>query len=391
MRYIPVALSRRRKASLLAIVVLVAATIAGVVVMRPSAPSHVWAVAVHVKRTLARGNRARARHTNVGHASRRRLVGLPYRTITLKVRSTPSGDADLLRAMAHLPLTRLVRIGYRAHDGSWREAIVLAPRRGAQRLPLVIAPHGRGGDATHACAVWGDLPGYAHVAVVCADDPGRVTPHYAWGDPGTIRDLARLPSIVAHALPGLVRAGDIYAVGDSMGAQEVLLLMAARPRLLRGAVAMDPTTDLALRYAQLGQLPNGLRDWQPLMRLEVGGTPSQVPLAYAARSPIDHVRAIASSGIPLELWWSRRDRAVPTRPGTQAQGFITELAEARPRAIVCQRMGWWVHGWPWRHSVWDALRFLRILHVRLSEMRAPGRLSVVAPGRTDSAPPSCAG
>jgi hypothetical protein len=372
-RYIPVALSRRAKASFLATVVLVAAAITAVVVMRPKAPSHARAVAPH---------------GNVRQVTRRRLVGLPYRTITLSVRSTPSGDAALLQAMAHLPLTRLVRIGYRAHDGSWRKAIVLAPRRGAQGLPLVIAPHGRGGDAAHACAVWGDLPGYARVAVVCADDPGRVTPHYAWGDPGTIRDLARLPSIVAHALPGLLRAGDVYAVGDSMGGQEVLLLLAAKRRLLRGAVAMDPTTDLALRYAQFAQLPNGLGDWQPLMRLEVGGTPSQVPLAYAARSPIAHVRAIASSGVPLEVWWSLRDRAVPTKPGTQAQGFITDLAEARPRAIVCQRMGWWVHGWPWQHSLWGALRFLGILHVRLSEMRAPGRLSVVAPGRTDN---SCAG
>jgi pimeloyl-ACP methyl ester carboxylesterase len=285
----------------------------------------------------------------------------------------------------------MVRLGYRAHDGSWRHAIVLAPRRNAHRLPLVIAPHGRGGDAAHACAVWGDLPGYARVAVVCADDPGRVTPHYSWGDPGTIRDLARLPRIVSRALPGLVRARHVYAVGDSMGGQEVLLLVAARPRLLRGAVAMDPTTDLATRYAQLGQLPNGLSDWQPLMRLEVGGTPSQVPHAYALRSPIDHVGAIASSGVPLEVWWSRRDRAVPNRPGTQAQGFITELVEARPRAIVCERMGWWVHGWPWRHSVWDALRFLGILHVRLPEMRAPGRLSVAAAGRMESLPPSCAG
>ncbi len=292
--------------------------------------------------------------------------------------------------MAHLPLTRMVRVGYRAHDGSWRKAIVLAPRRDARGLPLVIAPHGRGGDAAHACSVWGDLPGYARVAVVCADDPGRVTPHYAWGDPGTIHDLARLPGIVEHALPGLVRPRRIYAVGDSMGGQEVLLLVAAAPRLLRGAVAMDPTTNLALRYSQLARVPGGRIDWQPLMRLEVGGTPSQAPLAYAARSPIDHIRAIAGSDVPLEVWWSVRDRAVPTKPGTQAQAFITELVEAGPRAIVCQRMGWWVHGWPWRHSVWDALRFLGILHVRLSDMRAPGRLSIVAPGRTDH-PPSCAG
>jgi hypothetical protein len=354
--------------------VLVAAAITLVVVIRPNAPSH-----------------ARAVPPNDRLLPRRRLIGLPYRTITLNVRSTPSGDAALLHAMQQLPLTRLVRIGYRAHDGTWRKAIVLAPRRGARGLPLVIAPHGRGGDAMHACAVWGDLPGYARVAVVCADDPGRVTTHYAWGYPGTIRDLARLPGIVAQARPGLVRPGDVYAVGASMGGQEVLMLMAARPRLLRGAVAMDPTTDLALRYGQLAQVPNGLHDWQPLMRLEVGGTPSQVPLAYAARSPIAHVRAIASTGVPLEVWWSLRDRAVPTKPGTQAQAFISELAKARPRAIVCQRMGWWVHGWPWQHSVWGALRFLGILHVRLPQMRAPGRLTVVAPGLMDGSPTSCAG
>jgi hypothetical protein len=362
---------------LIATLLLVAGAIAtALVVMRPHALSHSWTV---------------TRRAGVRHVTRRRLVGLPYQTITLSVRSTPSGDAALLEAMADLPLTGMVRIGYRAHDGRWRKAIVLAPRRGAPGLPLVIAPHGRGGDAAHACAAWGDLPGYARVAVVCADDPGRVTAHYAWGDPGTIRDLARLPSIVAHALPGLLRAGAIYAVGDSMGGQEVLLLMAAKPRLLRGAVAMDPTTNLTLRYTQLAQVPNGLRDWQPLMRREVGGTPSQVPLAYAARSPISHLRAIASSDVPLEVWWSLRDRAVPTQPGTQAQDFIGELAEETPRAIVCQRMGWWVHGWPWRHSLWDALRFFGILHVRLPEMRAPGRLSVVAPGRTESSPPSCAG
>ena len=376
MPFFPVARSRRAKASFLATTLLIAAAISVAFAIRPHALSHAWGV---------------ARHASIRHFTRRRLTGLPYRTIALRVLSTPSGDAELLAAMADLPLTRMLRVGYEAHDGKWLKAIVLEPRRDAHNLPLVIAPHGRGGDAAHACAVWGDLPGYAHVAVVCADDPGRVTPHYAWGDPGTIHDLARLPAIVEQAQPGLVKPGSIYAVGDSMGGQEVLLLMADKPRLLRGAVAMDPTTDLALRYRQLAQVPNGVRDWQPLMRLEVGGTPSQVPRAYAARSPIDHVRTIAASDVPLEVWWSLRDRAVPSKPGTQAQAFITDLARADPRAIVCQRMGWWVHGWPWRHSVWDALRFLGILHVRLADMRAPGRLSIVAPGDAETSPSSCAG
>src|SRR5207244_6429364 len=45
-------------------------------------------------------------------------------------------------------------------------------------------------------------------------------------------------------------------------------------------------------------------------REEIGGTPRSDPRAYARRSPITYARAIASSGVPLQLWWSRTDRVV---------------------------------------------------------------------------------
>ena len=104
MQSTPVARARRVKVMLLATLLLVAAVIAAaLVVLRPHALSRAWAA---------------SRPASIRHATRRRLVGLPYQTITLSVRSTPSGDAALLKAMADLPLTRMVRIGYRAHDGS---------------------------------------------------------------------------------------------------------------------------------------------------------------------------------------------------------------------------------------------------------------------------------
>jgi hypothetical protein len=101
--------------------VLVAVASVASVALRPLGSSRVPAVAFD-------GRRVAGRDEDVWHAARRRLLGLLYRMIRLRVRSTPSGDADLLWAMAHPQPTWMVLVGYRARDGSARKAIVLAPR-----------------------------------------------------------------------------------------------------------------------------------------------------------------------------------------------------------------------------------------------------------------------
>ena len=106
-----------------------------------------------------------------------------------------------------------------------------------------------------------------------------------------------------------------------MGGQETLLLAARHPGLLAGAAAFDPVTDMARRYRDFASLPCNrgcLRKWgdplgfglRRLARAEIGGTPRSAPRAYARRSPITYARALASSGVPLQLWWSRTDRVV---------------------------------------------------------------------------------
>jgi dienelactone hydrolase len=208
------------------------------------------------------------------------------------------------------PTATVVRlIHYRAHDGVERPAYLLVPSSyNGGPIPLVISPHGRGLSAADNELLWGDLPGEGGFAVINPAGEGRRLHSYSWGYPGQIADLARMPAIV-RADGVNVDPKRIYAFGGSMGGQEVLLLLARYPHLLAGAAAFDPATDMARRYRDFAALPGGAT-LQQLAREEVGGTPQQVPEAYALRSPDHYVRQIARSHVPLQLFWSTRDRII---------------------------------------------------------------------------------
>src|SRR5205823_4793518 len=121
-------------------------------------------------------------------------------------------------------------------------------------------------------------------AVVNPEGQGRELALYSWGDPGEIDDLARMPQIVAHALPWLrIDPHRIYAFGGSMGGQETLLLVARFPQLLAGAASFDAPTRMAVRYFDFLQLRFG-HHLQALARDEIGGTPQSDRRAYLIRS-----------------------------------------------------------------------------------------------------------
>ena len=261
----------------------------------------------------------------------------------------------LEHALATLPGTRLTRFRYRSTDGGLALAYVLAPRDLSHPVPLVIAPHGRGGDGITACAHWGGLPGFARVAVVCPDGTGR----FSWGSPAQISDLARMPQLVAAALPEGALTRKVFAVGESMGGQEVLLLHGEHPALLSGVVALDPVTDFSLRYSEIGSLPGGAA-LQARMRTVIDGTPQTQPQAYRARSPITYVDAIAQSAAVLVVWWSRRDIVV--RSWNQITPFLDAVQQANPlNRRVWSRQGQWKHGTPERRYLINAIAALGLL------------------------------
>jgi hypothetical protein len=241
---------------------------------------------------------------------------------------------------------RVWTIRYDAWDGRHRRAYVILPAwygpRDHPPIPLVISPHGRGIPAVDNVSRWGNLPAIGQFAVVNPEGQGRELTLYSWGDLGEVADLARMPAIVRHDLPWLrIALHRVYAVGDSMGGQETLLLVARDPRELAGAISFDADTNLALRYRDF-ELVSTQRRLQRLARYEVGGTPGSDPGAYFTRSPIDHARAIAFSGVPLEVWWSTHDRVVIDQ-ARNSQALFDRIVALNPTAPLVAVVGGWRH------------------------------------------------
>jgi poly(3-hydroxybutyrate) depolymerase len=241
---------------------------------------------------------------------------------------------------------KVLKFTYRSHAGGERKAYLVLPawygERSHPAIPLVISPHGRGVDGAYNLRFWGDLPARCSFAVISPDGQGRRLPLYSWGYAGQIDDLARMPALARAAFPWLtLDPHRIYALGDSMGGQEVLLLAARHDLRLAGVAAFDAATDMAARYRAFFVTP-GEHALPALARAEIGGTPAQLPDAYRAGSPIYSLQAIARSGVPLQLWWSFRDRVVTDQPRESGR-FYRRLRAAAPGALVLEVVGYWQH------------------------------------------------
>jgi pimeloyl-ACP methyl ester carboxylesterase len=256
------------------------------------------------------------------------------------------GVAAPARAAAHKPTVRIIPISYQAHDGLMRRAFVILPSwygpNDHPPIPLVISPHGRGVGAWTNVRRWGRLPALGDFAVINPEGQGRSLTLYSWGDPGEIRDLARMPDIAEEALPWLhVDRHRVYAFGGSMGGQETLLLVARYRHLLAGAASFDAPTNMAARYRAFVHQPFG-SGLQRLARVEIGGTPASDPEGYELRSPIDSARRIAFSGVPLQIWWSTHDRTVVDQ--RKESGLLYRLIKRlNPAAPVSEFVGIWAH------------------------------------------------
>ncbi len=237
-------------------------------------------------------------------------------------------------------------IRYRAHNGASRIAVVVLPKwygpRNHPPIPLVISPHGRGIEPGANAHLWGSLPALGRFAVVNPEGQGASQDAYSWGAPGQIADLARMPAIVRKGLPWLrIAPHRLYAIGGSMGGQETLLLLAEHPRLLAGAISFDAPTNMAARYAAFPRLQNGL-GLQQLARLEFGSIPRARRDVWADRSPIYYSKEIAASRVPLQIWWSTKDRIVVNQ-ASESGLLYRAIKRLNPQAPVVQYVGTWHH------------------------------------------------
>jgi hypothetical protein len=264
--------------------------------------------------------------------------GLVVLIVALTV--VPAASAQLAPAQPY-GNTEARLIHYIAHDGVRRSAWLLLPIDAWHHpVPLVISPHGRGVGDDENALIWGDLPGEGDFAVINPAGEGRRLHWFSWGAPGQIADLARMPRIAAANGVDVDRRR-IFAFGGSMGGQETLLLAARDPRLLAGAAAFDPATDMRRRYFDFATLKGG-RLLQELARVELGGTPAEDPSAYAKRSPDHYVRQLAFSHVPLQIYWSTHDRVIADQH-SEAGALCSEIKRINPYAPLWEFTGEWAH------------------------------------------------
>jgi poly(3-hydroxybutyrate) depolymerase len=267
----------------------------------------------------------------------RRLVPLAFAVLALALAPATGSQGDSVKVL---------QFTYRSHTGAARTAYLVLPAwYGPDRhpaVPVVISPHGRGVSGSYNLRFWGALPARGPFALVSPDGQGRRLPLYSWGYRGQVDDLARMPELARRAFPWLrIDERRVYAIGDSMGGQEVLLLAARSGARLAGVIALDPVTDMAARYRKWFVTP-GEHQLPAKARVEFGGTPAGVPAAYAARSPRTYVQAIARSGVPMQLWWSHRDSVV-TDQAAETGAFYERLTALVPSAPVQEIAGYWEH------------------------------------------------
>jgi poly(3-hydroxybutyrate) depolymerase len=260
---------------------------------------------------------------------------------------------------------RTWEILYRSHTGAPRLASIVLPEwygpGNNPPLPVVVSPHGRGATGRSNAEFFGRLPAVGQFAVISPDGMGERLKNFSYGAPGQIDDLARMPELATAALPWLrIDRSRVYALGSSMGGQETLLLVARHPELLAGAAALDSVTDLARRHDQMTDLPCSsacLARWgkpygtvlQSTLSREVGGAPDEVLQAYAARSGLSQARAIARSGVPLQIWWSTEDRIVSDQQH-QSQALFDRLRRLDQCAPISAYVGDWAHSKEMRAS-----------------------------------------
>jgi pimeloyl-ACP methyl ester carboxylesterase len=303
-------------------------------------------------------------------------------------------EAESSAGRAKAKRVRAWTIRYRAHNGARRGATVVLPAwygpRNNPRIPLVISPHGRGLTGWANAKVWGNLPARGRFAVVSPGGQGRRLPRHSWGYSGQIEDLARMPVILRRTLPWLrIDRRRVFAVGGSMGGQETLLLLARHPGLLAGAAVFDAVVDFAVQYRRFRHLKcNKLcrRRWvkplgdgiRELAREEVGGAPKKRPIAYRVRSPLTYVRAIATSCVPLQIWWSVADQVVTAEERQSSKLFWT-IRALNPNAPVTAYVGFWIHtvAMHARSHLPIALVGLGLLHERVES--SPPDLRTVRP------------
>ncbi len=269
-----------------------------------------------------------------------------------------------------------------------RKQLTLVPGARVSPHPLLLTVGG-----PIYCMQLRHLARYLDASLLCTDygpdryeKPGERNGRLEdWGDPAYDAAVARLPArIEARG----VKVSKLIVVGVSYSGFANAELVASQPRLHPAALIMiDSYLDLAARFAAL---PPNHPTRAEIVRA-VGGTPDQVPAAYAQRSPSHHLATLAAeihSGMRFVDVWSLAASEVHEFRGATC----SEDANARWLGELATVAGHPVAGYVTQlqhaHALWDHGRsVLRLAGIGRAASPLPARRVLFQPGEaapTDS-------
>jgi hypothetical protein len=271
-----------------------------------------------------------------------------------------------------------------------RTTLTLAPGARKSAHPLLLTVGG-----PIYCMQLRHLAHYLDASLLCTDygpnryeGPGQRDGRLEdWGDPAYDAAVARLPArIEARG----VKVSKLIVVGVSYSGFANAELVASQPRLRAAALIMiDSYLDLAARFAALP--PNHETRAEILRAL--GGTPAQVPAAYAERSPSHHLATLAAdirAGMRFVDVWS----VAPSEVHEFRGATCSEDANARWLGQLAAIAGHPVAGYATQlkhaHALWDHGRsVLRLAGIGRASATLAARKVLFQPGATPPASSYC--
>lgn len=283
-------------------------------------------------------------------------------------------------------------VARRADAGSSlvRKRLFLAPRARVSPHPLLLTVGG-----PIYCMQLRHLARYLHASLLCTDyGPNRYERRGErngrledWGNPAYDAAVARLPArIEARG----VKVSKLIVVGVSYSGFANVELVASQPGLHPAALIMiDSYLDLAARFAAL---PLNHPTRAEIVRA-VGGTPAQVPAAYAQRSPSHHLGTLAAdirSGMRFIDVWSLAASEVHEFRGATCSEDASARWLSQLATIAGHSVAGYVTELPHAHALWNHGRsVMRLAGIGPAAPRMPARKVLFQPGAPPPAGSYC--
>lgn len=281
---------------------------------------------------------------------------------------------------------------HRASAGSplVRKQLILAPGARVSPHPLLLTVGG-----PIYCMQLRHLARYLHASRLCTDygpnhyeRPGERSGRLEdWGNPAYDAAVARLTArIEAHGL----KVSKLIVVGVSYSGFANAELVASQPRLHPVALIMiDSYLDLAARF---DALPPNHETGQEIVRA-VGGTPAQVPDAYAQRSPSHHLATLAADirrGMRFIDIWSLAPSEVHEFRGATCSEDASARWLGQLATIAGRPVGGYVTELPHAHALWNhGPSVLRLAGLDRAAPPLPARRVLFQPGAPPPADSYC--